>query len=97
MARDEPWHDRLWRFLRSPFGRGLAAIGVLFGPVDVSVLGDWRGRAPEGDGTVFADHPERVRADVPLSSLERELARQLRPDPSLRGRRTQEDPGRGGV
>ncbi|MFG2121386.1 DUF6059 family protein [Streptomyces sp. NPDC048710] len=80
MAGDEPWHDRLWRFLQSPFGRGLAAVGMLFGPMDAGVFGNPWAKAPEAEGTVFLYHPERVRADIPLSPLEAELARELGPD-----------------
>ena len=97
MARDEHWHDRLWRFLNSPVGRGMAALGVLLGPLDIRVLGCARGHVPEADGTPYPFHPERVRSDIPLSRLERELARQLRPDRSRRGRRAPEDRGRGGT
>lgn len=77
MARDESWHDRLWRFLESYFGHGLVAVGMLFGPVDARAAGGLPAGDPEVEGTA-ALHPERVRADVPLSPLERELARELR-------------------
>ncbi|MCX5261983.1 hypothetical protein OOK27_49015 [Streptomyces canus] len=97
MAREEHWHDRLWLFLQSPVGRGLAALGVLLGPLDIRVLGFVWDQVPEADGTPYPHHPERVRADIPLSRLERELARQLRPGRSPRGRRAPEDSGRGGA
>ncbi|MEU5314911.1 DUF6059 family protein [Streptomyces sp. NPDC021562] len=91
MAREEHWHDRLWRFVQSPVGRGMAAMGVLFGPLDIRVLGCFWEQAPETGGTPYPDHPERVRADIPLSRLERELARQLCPDRATRGRRARGD------
>ncbi|MFC4497963.1 MULTISPECIES: hypothetical protein [Streptomyces] len=54
MACHEPWHDRLWRFLQSPLGRGMTALGMLFGPMDVGMSTNPWAEAPAAEGTVSA-------------------------------------------
>lgn len=87
MGPAQRWRDRLRRFLDSPLGRGVMALGPVYGGLMVlrSADLDVAGRGvPTGEQGPLPGHPERVRVDVPLSPLELRLMRELaRQDPDL--------------